>query len=151
MPAGSDQRPRLPRSYRPFGVRMVIIVLGTLLTVVVVTMWFAFPAEVRAQFTVFQICTVIVLGLGFYACGYALARSRVVAREDGLTLVNGYRSRHVTWNEVIAVNLRPGSPWAVLDLSDGTSVSAMGIQSSDGPRAQQHVREVRALVDAHTR
>jgi hypothetical protein len=39
----------------------------------------------------------------------------------------------------------------VVDLSDGTSVPAMGIQASDGPRAQQHVREVRALVEANTR
>ena len=152
MPAGSEAAPApgLPRSYRPFGVRLMIIVLGTLLTVVALTIWFAFPAAVRAQFTAFQLGTVIVLGLGFYACGYALARSRVVAREDGLTLVNGYRSRRVTWNEVIAVSLRPGSPWAIVDLSDGTSVAAMGIQASDGPRAQQHVREVRALVKAHT-
>jgi Na+/melibiose symporter-like transporter len=152
MPAGSEPEPAaLPRSYRPFGVRMVIGVLGALLTVVVVAMWVAFPPEIRAQFTAFQVVTVIVLGLGFYACGFALARSRVVARPDGLTVVNGYRTRQFSWNEVIAVSLRPGSPWAVVDLSDGTSVAAMGIQASDGPRAQQHVREVRALVEAHTR
>jgi Na+/melibiose symporter-like transporter len=149
MPAGSE--PRLPRSYRPLGVRIVIAVLGSLLTLVVVVMWFAFPPEIRAQFTVFQVCTVIVLGLMFYACGYALARSRVLAHPDGLTVVNGYRVRHFEWNQVVAVSLRPGSPWAILDLSDGTSVSAMGIQASDGDRARAHVRELRALVEAHTR
>lgn len=153
MPAvfepGSDRG--LPRSFRPLGVRIVINVLGALLLLVVVTMWFAFPPEIRDQFTTFQICTVILLGAMFYACGYALARSRVTARPEGLTVVNGYRSRRFDWNEVVAISLRAGSPWAVVDLSDGTSVSAMGIQASDGPRAFQHVREVRTLVEKHTR
>ena len=82
----------------------------------------------------------IGLGLMFYAGGFALARSRLVAREDGLTVVNGYRTRGFEWNEVVAVTLRPGSPWAVLDLTDGTSVPAMGIQGSDGARASAQVR-----------
>ena len=129
---------------------MVISVLGTLLLVVVVTMWVAFPPEVRAQFTTFQVVTVIVLGLGFSACGYALARSRVVARPDGLTVVNGYRTRRFEWSQLIGLSLPRGAPWATLDLSDGTSVSVMGIQGSDGLRARRAVREVRACITAHT-
>jgi hypothetical protein len=39
----------------------------------------------------------------------------------------------------------------VLDLSDGTTVAAMGIQGSDGPRAARQVREVRTLVERLTR
>ena len=53
--------------------------------------WFAFPANVRDQFTYFQRATVIAFGLAAAAAGYALARSRVDARTDGLTVVNGYR------------------------------------------------------------
>jgi hypothetical protein len=87
----------------------------------------------------------------FYAAGHALSRSRVVARESGLTVVNGYRTRRFEWNEVLGVTLRPGSPWAVLDIADGTTVAAMGIQGSDGPRAQAQVRRLRALVETHTR
>ena len=37
--------------------------------------------------------------------------------------------------------LPPGAPWATLDLSDGTTVSAMGIQGSDGARARRAVRD----------
>jgi hypothetical protein len=66
-------------------------------------------------------------------------------------VVNGFRSRRYDWSEVVRVSLRQGSPWATLDLSDGTSVAAMGIQGSDGTRAIRQVRELRALVDAHTR
>ena len=57
----------------------------------------------------------------------------------------------MAWNEVLAITLRQGSPWAVLDLSDGTSVPAMGIQGSDGQRAARQVAQVRALVDRMTR
>jgi hypothetical protein len=149
MPAGSEVR--LPVTFRPLGVRLAIYVLGALLLVVAVVLWVSFPAEIRNQFTILQRITLVGFGVLFYAGGYALARSRVVARESGLTVVNGYRTRRFEWNEVLAVSLRAGSPWAMLDLSDGTSVPAMGIQSSDGARATQQVRRVRALVNAHTR
>ncbi len=90
------------------------------------------------------------LGLLLYAGGYALARSRLVARENGLTVVNGYRTRRYEWNEILAVTLGPGSPWAVLDIADGTTVPAMGIQGSDGARAQAQVRRLRLLVERLT-
>ena len=151
MPADSDLPLSLPRTYRPLGVRIAIVVLGALLLLVTVVMWLAFPPEIRDEFNDLEIGTVILLGLMFYAGGYALARSRLVAREDGLTVVNGYRTRRFEWNEVLAVTLRAGSPWAVLDLSDGTSVAAMGIQGSDGTRAVAQVREIRRLIERLTR
>jgi hypothetical protein len=132
-------------------VRIAVYVFAVLLVTTTVVMWFAFPAHIRAEFTAFQVGTVFALGLMFYAGGFALARSRVVARVDGLTVVNGYRTRRFAWNEVLAITLRPGSPWAVLDLSNGTSVAAMGIQGSDGPRSARQVRQLRILVDRLTR
>jgi len=150
MPAGSEPTQRLPQTFRPLGVRLAIYVAGVLLTLVVAAMWWAFPPEIRAKFTPGQILTIFGLGAMFYAAGFALARSRVVAREEGLLVVNGYRSRRFQWNQVLAVSLRPGSPWAVLDIADGTSVAAMGIQGSDGPRAQAQVRRLRRLVETHT-
>ena len=149
MPAVSE--PSLPLTFRPLGVRIAINVAGALLLLVVVVMWLALPAEIRHQFTAFQVLTILAIGAAMYACGYALARSRVVAREEGLTIVNGYKTRRLEWNEVLAVQLRSGSPWAILDLSDGTSVAAMGIQGSDGSRAVQQVRQMRALVERLTR
>jgi hypothetical protein len=150
MPAASEPGPTLPQTFRPLGVRIAIYVAGVLLVLVVVVTWLAFPPEVQDAFTWSQRFTVIGLGLMLYAGGYALARSRVVAREDGVTVVNGYRTRRFDWNEVLAVTLRPGSPWAELDLADGTTVAAMGIQGSDGDRARAQVRRLRGLVDALT-
>lgn len=152
MPAASEPGTvPLPRTFRPFGVRMAAYVFGALLLLVVVVIWFAFPAEVRDQFTMFQRGTVVFFGLAGAVAGHALARSRLVARDAGLSVVNGYRSRTFEWNEVLAISLRPGSPWATLDLSDGTTVSAMGIQGSDGSRAVAHVRQLRALLDQKSR
>jgi hypothetical protein len=149
MPAGSDPaaRPALPHTWRPLGVRMAGLVFGTMLLAVCAFAWFSFDAETRARFTLFQRGTLVFLGLMFFAAGYAMARSRVVAQERGLLVVNGYRRHEYEWAEVLAVHLPPGAPWAVLDLADGTSQSAMGIQGSDGSRARQAVRELRALLD----
>ena len=141
----------LPHTFRPLGARIAVFVFGGLLLLVTVVIWFAFPPEIRARFTPFQIGTVVFLGLGCAALGWGMARSRVEARREGLRLVNGYRVHDYEWTEVLGITLRPGSPWAVLDLSDGTSTSAIGIQGSDGPRAVRQVRQLRALAEQHSR
>jgi len=90
--------------------------------------------------------TVAVMLLAAGVAGHAMARCRVDADDDGLTVVNRYRTHRLEWGQVVAVTLRPGNPWAVLDLSDGTTCSAMGIQGSDGARAQAALRELRAVL-----
>jgi hypothetical protein len=149
MPAASELG--LPHTFRPFGVRMAVYVFGGLLVLVTAVIWFTFPGEIRDKFTTFQRGTVIVLGLGFLAIGWGLARCRVEARAEGLKVVNGYRARRLEWSEVVAVSMKPGNPWAVLDLSDGTTASALGIQASDGARARRQVLELRRMVDVLTR
>lgn len=145
MPAVSESP--LPRTWRPLGVRLAGLLFGGMLLVVCVVAWFSFDAETRARFTPFQRGTLLALGLLFFGAGYGLARSRVVAETDRLVVVNGFRRREYTWPEVIAVHLPAGAPWAVLDLGDGTSAPAMGIQGSDGARARRAVAELRTLVD----
>lgn len=141
----------LPHTFRPMGARVAVFGFGALLLAVTLAIWIAFPPEIRAKFTPFQIGTVVFLGLGFAALGWGMARSRVEARAEGLRLVNGYRVRDYEWSQVLAITLKPGSPWAVMDLSDGTSVSAVGIQGSDGPRAMKQVRQLRALIEENSR
>jgi hypothetical protein len=123
-------------------------VFGGALLVVCAFAWFGFDEETRAKFTPFQRGTLVFLGLLGFAVFYALVRSRVVATADRLVVVNGFRRREYEWPEIIAVHLPPGAPWAVLDLSDGTSAPAMGIQGSDGARAATAVRQLRALIDS---
>ena len=152
MPAGSEPAGPatvgLPHTWRPFGVRMAGAVFGGALLVVCAFAWFGFDEETRAKFTPFQRGTLVFLGLLGFAVFYALVRSRVVATADRMVVVNGFRRREYEWPEIIAVHLPPGAPWAVLDLSDGTSAPAMGIQGSDGARAVTAVRQLRALIDS---
>ena len=144
MPAVSE--PALPHTWRPLGVRLAGFLFGGMLLVVCAVAWFTFDDETRAKFTPFQRGTVVCLGLLFFGAGFAMARSRVVAQADRLVVVNGYRRHDYEWAEVLAVHLPPGAPWAVLDLADGTSQSAMGIQGSDGARARRAVSELRLLL-----
>lgn len=141
--------PALPRTWRPFGARLAGTLFGAMLLAVIIAVWIAFGADVRAQFTAFQRITLIFLGLLAFATWFALMRSRVTASERGVTVVNGYRRRDYEWAQVLAVTLRRGAPWAALDLSDGTTVSVLAIQGSDGERATRAVRELRALVEEH--
>ncbi len=146
MPAVSDGVP-LPHTWRPLGVRLAATVFGLMLLILCLFAWFGFDQETRDKFSMLQRATIALFGLMAFACGHALARSRVVARADSLLVVNGYRRRRFEWAEVIAVHLPRGAPWAVLDLADGTTVPAMAIQGSDGDRAVRAARELRALVD----
>ena len=145
MPAGSEPV-SLPHTWRPLGVRLAGGALGSMLFIVCIAAWIAFPPEVRDSFTLFQRGTLVFLGLLAFSAGFALVRSRAVATEQGLTVVNGYKRRELDWPEIVAIHLPAGAPWAVLDLADGTTCPVMAIQGSDGGRARTAVRQVRSLI-----
>lgn len=140
----------MPHTWRPFGSRVVGTSLGVMLLAMVITVWIALGADIRAKFSPFQIGTLVFLGSIALAVWFALMRSRVTATEAGITIVNGYRRHDLEWSQVIAVNLRRGAPWAGFDLSDGTSISGVAVQASDGDRAINAVRDLRRLVEEHT-
>lgn len=137
----------LPHTWRPLGVRVAVLFFGGMLLLVCAFAWFGFDAEIRAKFTLFQRSTIIALGLIYAGVGHALARSRVEASDEGLHVVNGYKSRDYAWAEIVAIHLTAGSPWATIDLADGTTASVLALQGSDGARARDAVRTLRALID----
>lgn len=153
MPAGSESPApvALPHTWRPFGVRLAGAVLGGGLVLVCVLAWLGFDEETQAKFTIFERGTLVFFGLLAFALWFALVRSRVVAEEGRLVVVNGYRRREFDYAQLVAVHLSPGAPWVTLDIADGTTVAAMGIQGSDGDRARRAVRELRSVIDAQTR
>ncbi len=148
MPAGSDGQTGtiLPVTFRPLGVRLAVIALGVMLVLVCAVVWFAFPESTREKFTFLQRLTLLGFGLVAAIAGHAMARCRLDARVEGLQVVNGYRTRLYPWNEIAGVSLRAGAPWAILDLSDGSTASAMGIQGSDGNRAVTQVKRLRSIL-----
>lgn len=148
MPADSDQAlPELPHTWRPLGVRVTAVFVSVMLLVVCVFAWIGFSAEVRDQFTLWQRLTLVGFGVLIGGILYALFRSRVTATEDGLVVVNGYRTYRYEWAQIIAVRMPSGAPWATLDLGDGTTAQVLALQGSDGERARSGVRVIRALLD----
>ncbi|GAB4004504.1 PH domain-containing protein [Nocardioides ultimimeridianus] len=157
MPADSDggggtggrrlaAMPPLPRTWRPIGPRYAAYAFGVVLLGIFLFMWFTFPQQTKDAISPLERATV----LGFVFVGdallYALARSRITATEEGLVVVNGFRTRRFEWAQVVAIRMPRGAPWPTLDLSDGTTCSAMGIHQSDGARARYGVRELKTYL-----
>ena len=139
--------PGLPTTWRPLGPRIAALVFGIVLVGAFGGLWVTFPQETKDAVSPLQRATVIFfIGLGLLLLN-GLARSRITADESGLTVVNGYRKRHLEWAQVVSVQLPPGAPWPSLDLDDGTTISAMGIHGSDGARARTALTELKGLLD----
>jgi hypothetical protein len=122
------------------------VFFGGLLVVVCVAGWIAVGPEVRGKVTIYQSATLVLLAALGLAVAWGLVRCRVTATDAGLEVVNGYRTHHYEWAEVLAVHMPQGAPFPTLDLADGTSRPTIGIQSADGDRAYAAVRQLRMLV-----
>ena len=140
--------PDLPRTWRPLGPRIAALVFGIVLVAAFAGLWISFPQETKEGVSPLQRVTVIAfIGLGL-ALLHGLARSRISASTEGLVVVNGYRKRTLEWAQVVAIHMPPGAPWPTLDLDDGSTIAAMGIQGSDGARAKSALAELRAVADS---
>ena len=138
--------PTLPVTFRPGRTRAVLLTAGVAIFVVITTVAFLLeqlsPGE-RLSFIFTAALLAGVLAL--------LARVKVVADESGVTVVNIASRRRLDWAEIIQVNLRPGDPWVFLNLSDGTSLPALGIQPGIAKeRAIADARTLRALAEARS-
>ncbi|WP_318206741.1 MULTISPECIES: PH domain-containing protein [unclassified Streptomyces] len=139
------QTPALPVTFRPGRTRAVLLTLGVVMfavvTVVALMLERLGPGErVSFVFTAALLLGILVL----------LSRPKVVADDEGVTVVNITRTRRLAWAEILKVNLRPGDPWVFLDLSDGTSLPALGIQPGIAKEsAIRDARALRALADSH--
>ncbi|MFI1283368.1 PH domain-containing protein [Streptomyces sp. NPDC020858] len=130
--------PALPVTFRPTRTRAVLLGVGlamfATITFIAVTLERLQPGErISFIFVAVLLSSVLVL----------LSRPKVVADEAGVTVVNLTSTRRLAWAEILRVNLRPGDPWVFLDLSDGTSLPALGIQP--GVAKQQAIGDARAL------
>ncbi|MFF9851861.1 PH domain-containing protein [Streptomyces litmocidini] len=137
--------PALPVTFRPGRTRAVLLTMSVAIFVVITAVAMMLerlgPGE-RASFVFTAVLLSGVLVL--------LSRPKVVADDEGVTVVNIVRTRRLAWAEILRVNLRPGDPWVFLDLSDGTSLPALGIQPGIAKEAAiRDARALRALADSH--
>ncbi|MFG2513822.1 PH domain-containing protein [Streptomyces sp. NPDC048584] len=135
----SDATPaQLPVTFRPGRTRAVLHTAGAALFVVITLIALLLEQLSPGERISFVFTAALLAGVLFL-----LARPKVVADESGVTVVNIVSRRRLDWAEILRVNLRPGDPWVFLDLSDGTSLPALGIQP--GIAKQQAIADARAL------
>ncbi|MGI8578325.1 MAG: PH domain-containing protein [Nocardioidaceae bacterium] len=140
----------LPRTYRPLGTRMVSGVATIALVGVLGFLWFMLPAHVRSDFGWFQRVTLIAVFACMVGLLNALFRTRARADEQGLTIINGYRTHRYEWAEIVSISLSANRPWALIDLADGTTAVVMALQTSDGERASRSARELADVIAGHS-
>jgi hypothetical protein len=138
--------PTLPVTFRPTRTRAVLLTAGAAIFVVISTV-----AMLLEQLSPGDRLTFIFTGALVFGVLLMLSRPKVVADETGVTVVNITSRRHLDWAEILQVNLRPGDPWVFLNLSDGTSLPALGIQPGIAKkRAIEDARALRALAEARS-
>lgn len=130
--------PALPVTFRPTLTRVVLLSVGAAMFAVITVV--AFTLE---QLSGGERVSFVFTALLFFGVLALLSRPRVVADDNGVTVVNLTRTRRLSWPEIVRVNLRAGDPWVFLDLSDGTSLPALGIQP--GIAKAQAIRDARML------
>lgn len=133
---------RLPVTWRPLLCRLVAYGMAgaVVLTTVVLAATIAPPFALADRLGLVLVGVLIAGGL------HLLGRCRVTADARGITVVNLIRVHRFEWAEVLRVNMGVGESWPTLDLADGSTLGAMGIQSADGGRAQRAVAELRTLL-----
>ncbi|MGW7575552.1 PH domain-containing protein [Streptomyces sp. NPDC054765] len=132
--------PSLPVTFRPTRTRVVLYAVGIAQLAALTVIALLLPKLTGGERLSFVITGLLVLGVLLL-----LSRPRVVARQEGITVINLTTRRELAWAQVVRVNLREGDAWVHLDLADGTSLPAMGIQP--GIAKEQAIRDARALRD----
>ncbi|MFF0012499.1 PH domain-containing protein [Streptomyces sp. NPDC005374] len=134
----SSELPTLPVTFRPGRTRAVLLTAGVAIFVTITVIALLLEELGPGERLSFIFTAALLAGVLFL-----LARVKVVADESGVTVQNIAGRRRLEWAEIVQVNLRPGDPWVFLNLSDGTSLPALGIQP--GIAKQQAIADAKAL------
>lgn len=141
---------------RPRKLRIIGALLGGLLTVFYLVGWFLLDPEIRAQVSISQALTLVLILAAILFMIAAMAASSVRADAHGLVIRNGLAVHRVEWWRVHKFLLRPGDPWGIVLLKpeDGSPIETnldtdkrqmMGIQNGDGELAKASMKALRAL------
>lgn len=140
--------------FRPVRLIFTAAVFSGTLVILCAVGWILLPAHLKAGFTGLQLATlVLILGALIFVM-VALAASSVRADAQGLRIRNALRTYDVPWMRVHKIMLRRGDPWALVLLKpadgrpfevdlDADKRQLMGIQRSEGIRAQRAVEDLR--------
>jgi hypothetical protein len=144
--------PRAPRQvFRQRRARLVVYPLAALLFVALTVIAAALPTDGPHPWGAGSRLALVLFALAAVYFLHRLASVRVVTDDEGVTVVNVVRRRHLEWAEIVGVRLSRDDPWLLLDLADGDALPAMGVARSEGEQAQQQARVFARLVNEHSR
>lgn len=141
-----------PVVYRSNRLRFIVGLSSVGLVLLSLLFWVALPANLKAEFTLSQAVTLLII-LGLFVFGLLVIGSGVVrADADGLYFRNGLSRHRYPWSRVHHVVLRPGDAWAHVLLvptdrpletaADLEHRMLMGIQTGDGNYATDAVDDL---------
>ena len=106
--------------------------------------WFTLPASLRAQFTAFQVSTLLFFIAVMLGIVWIVAACWVRADAQGISFRNGLKVDRIEWDAVDGVRFWPGDAWAFLDVGDDDR-PLLGIQRTDGEATLADIADLRAL------
>lgn len=141
-----------PVSYRSNRLRFFVLLSSLALVLLSFVFWVALPPNLKAEFTLSQAVTLLII-LGLFVFALLIIGSGVVrADADGLYFRNGLSRHRYPWSRVHHVVLRPGDAWAhvlliptdrpVTEKADLEHRMLMGIQTGDGTYATEAVADL---------
>jgi len=143
-------RAGLHRPIRPRAGRVVAYVVAVAWALLTLALAAGFPASIPGMGAADRVGFTVV-GVGGVYLLHRLAGVAVLPSESGVVVRNVVGTRSLDWAQVVDVRFGADSSWARVNLSDGTSLQLMGIQSSDGARAKADAVRLAALVELHAR
>ncbi|MCT1828568.1 PH domain-containing protein [Brevibacterium luteolum] len=92
------------------------------------------------------------LGVIFGAVVWRVGAIAAFVTDEALIVRNIFSTTRVEWTRILSISFHPrgGDSWVTLDLSDGSTLSVMAIQSADGDRARYACERLRRLVDTYS-
>jgi hypothetical protein len=148
---GCPSRPsHLPMTWRSRRTRLIVYPLAAIVFAAMSVIAVLLPSDGVAPWHIVDRVIFAMIGVVVAFVLHLLARPRITATFEGVVVVNMMRTHRLDWPQIVSVTLRPGDPWALLDLNDGDVLPVMGIQASNAAAARRAVNELRALLELFT-
>jgi hypothetical protein len=136
---------------RPRRARLVVYPAAAALFIVLVGVAFLMPSGGRHGWGTGSRLAVVVFAAACVWFLHRLASVRIETDDAGATVVNVLRRRRLEWTEIVGVRLSRDDAWLMLDVSDGTSLAAMGVQRSEGDLAERQAAAFARMVADRSR
>jgi hypothetical protein len=134
---------------RPRRARAVVYTCATVLFVVLAGIAVLLPSRGPNAWGLGSRVAVVLFAAVCVWFLHRLASVRIETDDQGATVVNILTRRRLEWAEIVGVRLSRDDAWLMLDVSDGSSLAAMGVQRSEGELAREQADRFARLVAAH--